>query len=786
MSDSLLLPRTALKGRLPRAMRSAFHGWAAAALVALASACSDGGDNSGADAGVSADGSKVKCSFDNAQVGIDRSAQFAVNLYGGAAVDESKPIAINSGTLAVGATTDVALEIKNTANLASAAELLVSKINVVYTGDDGAFECLIGDKDGKALLEGGKTVPCSGYDFGSIVPAGFDPACVSKALSTAGRFVIRFKKVDGTARSAKVVVVASGDTSRSTVTLQLEAKAGKATINVSPDPLDFGVVGVEGPGKALQLNVTNIGDADLQLSGVQWSVSDASFTMEIAGQKVKGNADATFDPPLVVPAKKSLAASVTFDPLDDKGRETTVTFLHSATSGKASALLKGNLEVPCVLVKPEKKLDLGIVYVGQTATKNLVIENCGTVDVEVSGLSLSDDEQGVFGFGGNLIAPTPTSPIKIAKNGKTTVPVTCAPPSENKTPQGEQKPFTAKLNLSDNSTKPSKVVDVQCYGTAATCPTAVIVADPGEQIEPQQKLCLKGSSSFAAPGKQVKKYKWKLVSAPKGATALKFAPNDANADVCFGTETVNPKTGATELSVNIAGEYVFELQVWDDAGTESCKVSQLSVLVIPSMGLHVELLWDTPADEEKDTGPTADGSDLDLHLVHPLAYDAKTCDATTTKACQPDLDKDGKTDPWFNAVYDCYWYNNTNQWGSVSSADNPGLDLDDTNGWGPENMNMQAPEDGQKYGVGVHYWDKHGLLPDDTTATVNIYVLGMLKGTFTQMMHECDMWWVKQVAWPSGDLVDFGGASTTATGKVTPKYWSILASTLGGVCSKPK
>lgn len=774
-------------GRVRRAGRTLFETASLlAAMAILGSACSEDGGSGGADATTSADGSKVKCSFDNSQVGIDRSAQFAVNVYGGAAVDETKAIGINSGTVAVGGTTDVAFEVKNNANLASAAELVVTKINVMYSGGDGAFECLVADKDGKALLQGGKVVPCLGFDFGSIVPKGFDPACVTRQAVDAGRFLIRFKKVDGNPRSTDVVIVANGDTSRSTVKVKLETKAGKSTIDVSPDPVDFGVVGVGGSGKVEEISITNNGDAFLQLEGVQWSVADASFTLELEGQTVKGNQAGVFDPPIQVPAKNSLTAKITFVPVDDKGRETILTFVHKGASGKAATVLKGNLEVPCVLIKPEKKLDMGIVYVGQTSTKGVTLENCGIVPVEVSSLELADDEQGVFGFDGTSPKPTPTSPIKIAMNGKHTVPVTCTPPSENKNAAGEQKPFTAKLNLKDNTAKPSKSVDVQCYGTAATCPTAVIVADPGEQIEPQQKLCLKASSSFAAPGKLVKKYKWKLISAPKGATALNFVPNDTTADVCFGTLTTNPKTGKEDLTVNIAGEYIFELQVWDDTGTEACKISTMSVLVIPSMGLHIELLWDTPADDTKDTGPQAEGSDLDLHLAHQKAYEAKTCDATTTKACQPDLDKDGKTDPWFNSVYDCYWYNNTNQWGTNISTDNPALDLDDTNGWGPENMNMQAPENDMLYAVGVHYWDKHGLEPDDTTSTVNIYVLGILKGTFTQLMHQCDMWWVKQVAWPSGDLLDFGGANLPApsAGKITPKYWSIIASTLNGVCKK--
>ena len=245
-------------GRVKRALVGA---GLLATLAVVGSACSGESAGGGADTTTSADGSKVKCSFDNSAVGIDRSAQFAVNVYGGAAVDETKAIAINSGTLAVGSTTDIAFEIKNNASLASAAELIVTKINVQYTGGDGAFECLVADKDGKALQQGGKAVPCLGHDFGSIVPNGFDPGCVSKPAVDAGRFLIRFKKIDGSPRTTDIVIVANGDTSRATVKVKLETKAGKSTIDVSPDPVDFGVVGVGGSGKVEEISITNNGDA---------------------------------------------------------------------------------------------------------------------------------------------------------------------------------------------------------------------------------------------------------------------------------------------------------------------------------------------------------------------------------------------------------------------------------------------------------------------------------------------------------------------------------------------
>ncbi|MBI5609818.1 MAG: hypothetical protein HY902_13180, partial [Deltaproteobacteria bacterium] len=123
-------------------------------------------------------------------------------------------------------------------------------------------------------------------------------------------------------------------------------------------------------------------------------------------------------------------------------------------------------------------------------------------------------------------------------------------------------------------------------------------------------------------------------------------------------------------------------------------------------------------------------------------------------AAEQDLDCDGAPDPWFSNPWDAYWFNGTPQWGSADAAvkDDPTLDLDDTDGAGPENLNLVAPEgdaaDPVAYPVGVHYWNDHGY--GTSLATVAIWVQGSLVVQLPKVpLAPLDMWYVGKLWWPN-------------------------------------
>ena len=148
------------------------------------------------------------------------------------------------------------------------------------------------------------------------------------------------------------------------------------------------------------------------------------------------------------------------------------------------------------------------------------------------------------------------------------------------------------------------------------------------------------------------------------------------------------------------------------------------------------------APDERDTGPFA-GSDVDLHVMHP--------DAPSSPGAS-DRDGDGRPDPYFDQPYDCYWGNPQPDWGTPGDDGDPGLDRDDTDGAGPEIVNLRQPEEGAAYRIAVHYGSDHGY--GASLATVRLYVGGELVEEIASVgLDEYDLWCVGAVHWPSGRFV---------------------------------
>ncbi|MBW2462970.1 MAG: hypothetical protein JRH11_15060 [Deltaproteobacteria bacterium] len=166
-------------------------------------------------------------------------------------------------------------------------------------------------------------------------------------------------------------------------------------------------------------------------------------------------------------------------------------------------------------------------------------------------------------------------------------------------------------------------------------------------------------------------WRWTLTRLQEGSAAR--APRPANEMTTFFTP-------------DIVGEYLLGLQIVDDdRETATC---QYTVRAVATEGLRIEINWDT------------NGTDMDTHLLRPLPEGTS----------------------WFNDN-DCYYANCNDEsgavleWGNPGLEDNPRLDLDDTGGFGPENINVDEPQPGI-YRVGVHAFRGNGRV------TVRIYCGG--------------------------------------------------------------
>jgi hypothetical protein len=127
---------------------------------------------------------------------------------------------------------------------------------------------------------------------------------------------------------------------------------------------------------------------------------------------------------------------------------------------------------------------------------------------------------------------------------------------------------------------------------------------------------------------------------------------------------------------------------------------------VTNTAISVVLRWDTNL------------TDVDTHLVRPGGR-------------------------FFDPRSDCYFASMSPDWGTIGdTSDNPFLDVDDTDGRGPENINLSRTAAGD-YLVQIHYWN--GFVP--TRATVEIYLDGARVGQFDRQLRCGDLWTVGTVQW---------------------------------------
>lgn len=145
--------------------------------------------------------------------------------------------------------------------------------------------------------------------------------------------------------------------------------------------------------------------------------------------------------------------------------------------------------------------------------------------------------------------------------------------------------------------------------------------------------------------------------------------------------------------------------------------------LLEDVALHIRLRWD------------ADDSDVDLHLIRPGGR-------------------------FFHCDSDCFYQNPSPDWGQPNDFhDDPFLDVDNVQGFGPENINVEQPEAGV-FRVIIHYYLDHYVQGEEgpsesveTDATVEIFVRGQLALQETRHLTQTDHTWeVADVDWPAGDV----------------------------------
>jgi hypothetical protein len=557
-------------------------------------------------------------------------------------------------------------------------------------------------------------------------------------------FILTYTRVN-TELPAGVFTMASNDPNMQTVNIPIRGTAASAEIVVVPDYVDFGRVPV-GDTASKTVQISNVGVEAALITALQVQGS-ASFTLAIDG------VDPTQDPNVLRDpdgdGQDGIAPSGTFEltinyiaqfERADRGE---LSIISNAVNPDKRVDLVANGSSPCMEVVPGE-LEFGNGLIGRPNESVVTVESCGAEPLQLNSIAITDDGRGAYSIreGGvpqlpGLLAAADLAqdpPVRPSLN----IPIIFTPEAAEL--------YQGTLTVSGNDPQnPTVEVPLRGLGAFNDCPTAVVTENE-LIVRPLDVVSLDGSNSTDPDGPEGRpvEYEWIVVERPDGSTAEPVERLTNPLRPAEGGPADLVTTPGAVFFVDLAGTYVIDLVVTDSGGVSAPSATcmqpeaRITVNANPDEDIHLQLVWDTPGDPDQ---TDSDGSDVDLHFLHPLGPD------------------------WFRGggTYDCYFGNPTPDWGQVGRPeDNPSLDIDDTNGSGPENINLDSPENtqmlGSPYRVGVHYYRASvGAFGGAETwgpseVTVRIYLGGVLAHQAIRDLDDTNTFWeVAGIIWSAGD-----------------------------------
>jgi hypothetical protein len=562
----------------------------------------------------------------------------------------------------------------------------------------------------------------AGDDLNELEPAGDWPAEVALGPGEDLALAVRWSPRDAT-RDTGTLRLATNDPAARVFVVPITTPALEPDLD-SPRLVQFPRVPT-GQTQWLLTPLTNSGQAPLQLKRVLVSPADAAeFTVTFPAPGHDRDPERDLDaPPDVLAPGESTTARVTFSPTSTNPASAEVIVdSNDPDSPQYRVRLSGNAGVPILEVggvedapagsEAAHLLDFGPSTIDQRSTRTVRLRNAGTERLDVDDVALVGDANGAFtleawALPGGLERP----PFALEPDAEANVVV-------GYTPDGESRHDGRLVIASNDPIDGLLEVDLRGTGSTNACPVAIAegrVLGSGAmfatQIDtlPLENIELSALRSF--DDGEVRTYQWEVIGRPRDSTA--GVTNAANANA--------------RLFLDLAGDYLVELRVFDDLNVPSCASATVAIRAQPDEDIHVQLVWDTPAD--RDQGDIV-GTDLDLHYLHPLGS-------------------------WDRQPWDIYWNNKEANWGNPGRTDDdPSLDIDDTDGAGPENVNHDNPESGNTYRVGVYYYSDNGFGP--SYATVRVYIEGAL--TYEKrdkyLEREDVFWDVAGVVWPLKQVIE--------------------------------
>ena len=526
----------------------------------------------------------------------------------------------------------------------------------------------------------------------------------------------------------------TNDTSNRNIAIPIDGAESGAELSIMPTVLDFGRVPA-GMMVSQTLTATNFGQTTLEFTSMRMNGSQ-DFSVLIAGIDPVANPLILQDPdqdmiPGVAP-NNSFEITINYAP-DSAGADDGELSIESNSVTPITTIpLTANGSSPCISVTPDR-LDFGAGLLGGQNPLPLTIQSCGLEPLRIDRVWI-EEQTPAFSLDEENVPPLPLRLPAISPDEPS--------PGQNLTiffSPAEEIAYGGSLFIESNDPyTPIIEVPLNGRGSQNQCPLAR-VSQEEFLVAPLDVVILDGGPSAdpdAADGRPIR-YQWNVIQRPMGSMAV---PVESFADPLHpedGGLADDSATPSAQFFVDIAGEYLLELEVTDRLGatapSNSCPQAgaQVRIVAEPLSDIHLQLLWAT----NRDNAPDDDmGADLDLHLGHP------------------------SRSGWFDAMFDCYYTNPAPDWGIRNQPiDDPSLDIDDIGGGGPENINLNNPENtqalGGQYSVGVHYFratraNFGGGDYGTSRVTVRVYLGGDLAYEGDKELNQTnDFWEVGGVVW---------------------------------------
>ncbi len=535
-----------------------------------------------------------------------------------------------------------------------------------------------------------------------------------------------------------MVRFASNDMNRPTVELPVQSNGAGAELLIIPGAVDFGRVAA-GEQVTKTVRVLNVGSAVADVSVLTVSGSP-DFSVAVRGVDPRADITVLDDP--------DQDGSAGLSPTQEF--EIDITYAPPMEGPDEGALLVGNIDnqvsvpllangaSPCInLLFPgsasanNNELQFGPSLIGATRTQEVIVESCGGQTLVVSNVRL----EGSPVYGQDAMPPIELPASSVTGTPTSSFNVTFSPT--------DAEVYEGTLIVESNDAlRPVIEIPIIGRGSLNACPVAA-VRESEMQVLPLEIITLDAGLSVDpdGPGGLPLSFEWTGVQRPMGSTAQPVERFSNPLRPADGGPVDNPSTPQAQFFVDLAGEYVISLLVRDELGFEApsgqCPQPEATIYInsLPDEDIHVELVWHTPNDPDE---TDENGTDVDLHFMHPNGINP--------------FNGIPNTMGWDSSPYDCYYANKNPDWGPAGAVGNPSLDIDDTNGAGPENINLDAPDftGSGSYRVGVHYFTDGGFGPSD--ATVRVYLFGVIEGEWTRRLNRTGNFWeVAGIIWTQND-----------------------------------